>query len=166
MLRALPAALLACATLLLACGDSGGSEGSEERFLSDGDKLCNRLGERSQALAKQRVAGNARDLVRNASAYRDLTRDLSTGFAAMRVPAGDADARRIVRLAAGVASSARAQKVRAKRLSADTERGSVAAVNRGVRSYNSAASRMKRSFADPLDRAMRAYGFKNCGRSS
>jgi hypothetical protein len=162
MLRSLPAAVLVCAAFVAGCG-AGGGEGSKERFIAAADKVCDRLGTQFDELATAGTAGSARVLLRRASKYRRLTRELSAGLAASTRPAGDEDAARIVSLSRRLASAARVQKVRAQQLKADYDRGASDAVNGDVRTYNLGARRMKRTIADPLDKLLLSYGFENCG---
>jgi len=168
MPRSLPACLVAvlvCGLLIAACGDSD-SDGAKERFIADGDKLCDSLGERFAKLAATRVSQSPKETVRNAGRYRSLTRELSDGLAKVDLPEGDAEAKRLVGLAERLTSVARRQKITAQRILTAIDERDPAAVRRRARAFNRVARGEQISVATSFDRGMHAYGFKNCGRST
>ena len=65
-----------------------------------------------------------------------------------------------------LAVAARRQKVIAKRIVAALQRRNPVAARPSGLAFNRGALRVKRDVADPLDRLLRAYGFKNCGRAA
>ena len=155
--------VLLCGALFAGCGDSGGGEGSKERFIADGDKLCVRLGERLKGSST--LANSPAALLRSASGYRDLTRDLSAGLA-KSAPDADRAAKRIVDDSAKLATIARRQKLRAKEIVARQRRHNLASAQRLGRAYNRTAGGSQLRLANRLDARMRDYGFKSCGRAA
>ena len=164
MPRLLPVLLL-CGLLIAACGGSD-SDGAKERFIADGDKLCDDLGERFAKLAATRVSQSPKETVTNAARYRALTRELSDGLAKLRLPEGDAEAKRLVGLAERLTSVARRQKITAQRIITAIDKRDPGAVRRRARAFNRVARGEQISVATQFDRGMHAYGFKNCGRSA
>jgi hypothetical protein len=165
MARLLLVATLLCGLLIAACGGSD-SDGAKQRFIADGDKLCDSLGERFAELAATRVSQSPTGTVRNAARYRSLTRELSDGLARIELPKGDREARRLVGLAARLTSVARSQKITAQRIIEAIDEHDAAAVRRRARAFNRVARGEQISVATSFDRGMHAYGFKNCGRSA
>ena len=164
MARSLLTGMLLCGALVAGCGDSGsGSQGSKERFIADGDKLCASLAGRAKA--SSRTADTPAALLRRASAFRELTRDLSTGLA-KSAPDDDATARRIVGDATRLATIARSQKVLAKRIVAAQRGRTPGSLQRLGRAFNRTATGRQRTLALGLDRRMRDYGFRSCGRTA
>lgn len=161
-----PLLMLPLAALVIGCGSGAGEPGSKQRFISDGDKICDDLGPRGARLAESTV-GSPDDALKAASEFRALTRDFSDGLAKLDLPAGadGAAAKEIVDLAGRVTSRARAQKVVAQRLVAAVDDGEVRAVNRLAPRFDAAGEASRRA-ALRLDRLMREYGFENCGRTS
>ena len=156
--------MLLCGALFAGCGDSGaGGEGSKERFIADGDRLCVKLGERLKGSSK--LANSPAALVRTASGYRDLTRDLSAGLA-KSAPDADAAAKRIVDDSAKLATIARRQKLRAKQIVARQRGDDLASAQRLGRAYNRTAGGSQLTLANRLDARMRDYGFRSCGRNA
>lgn len=156
--------LLLCGALVAGCGGSGGgSDASRERFIADGDKLCASLAER--ATSTSQPINTPAALLRRASAFRELTRDLSSGLATS-APAGDAAAKRIVDDAARLATIARSQKVLAQRIVAAQRSRTRGSLPRLGRAFNRTAGGRQRTLALGLDRRMRDYGFKSCGRTA
>ncbi len=158
-------AMLLCGLLIAACGGSD-SDSAKERFIADGDKLCDDLGERFAKLAATRVSQSPGETVRNAARYRSLTRELSDGLAKIELPRGDAEAKRLVRLAGRLTAVARRQKITAQRILEAIDQRDAEAVRRRARAFNRVARGEQISVATRFDRGMHAYGFKNCGRSA
>jgi len=165
MPRSLIAAMLLCGLLLAGCGGSD-SDSAKKRFVADGDKLCDSLGERFAKLAATRVSQSPQETLKNATSYRSLTRELSTGLERIERPKGDAEAARLVRLAARLTSVARRQKITAQRIIQAIDKRDPGAVRRRAAAFNRVARNEQIKVATQFDRGMSAYGFKNCGRST
>ncbi len=163
-LRPLVVAMLAGSALAAGCGESG-SEGSKERFIADGDKLCANLAKRARVLLDNPVSSTPEETLASVSVLRELARDLSAVLA-KDPPSGDEDATQLVSDAKRLASLARAQKVVAKEILAAIEAGDVARVQRLGSAFDRVAQGRQTKLANQLDARMRAYGFKNCGRSN
>jgi hypothetical protein len=140
--------MLLCGALFAGCGDAGGGEGSTERFIDAGDRLCVRLGERLKGSST--LANSPAALVRSASGYRDFTRDLSAGLT-KSAPDADAAAKRIVDDSAKLATIARRQKLRAKEILARQRRHNLASAQRLGRAYNRTARGSQLRLANRLD---------------
>jgi len=165
MPRSLPLTMLLCGVLIAGCGGSG-DEAAKERFIADGDKICDSLGKRFAKLAATRVSQSPQETVRNATRYRTLTRELSTGLSKIKRPPGDEEATRLVGLAARLTSVARRQKLTAQGIIEAIDKRDNAAVRSGAAAFNRVARGEQLTFATRFDRGMSAYGFKNCGRST
>jgi len=157
--------MLLCGLLLAGCGGSD-ADSPKERFIADGDKLCDSLGERFAKLAATRVSQSPKETLKNATSYRTLTRELSGGLEKLERPKGDAEAERLVRLAARLTSVARRQKITSQRIIEAIDKRDAAAVRRRAAAFNRVARSEQIRVATQFDRGMSAYGFKNCGRSS
>ena len=158
-------AMLLCGLLLAACGGSDSDDG-KARFIAEGDKLCDSLGKRFAKLAATRVSQSPQETVRNATSYRSLTRELSTGLAKIERPKADKEATRLIGLSERLTSVARRQKITAQRIVEAIDMRDPAAVRRRARAFNRVARGEQLTVATRFDRGMSAYGFENCGRST
>jgi len=155
MARSLPSVLLIC-TALAGCGQT-----PKERFISRGDKACGRLADRFEHLATSPITPTPGALLGNTREYRDLTRELHDRLAASARPHGVAPSR-IVDLAQQLTSDARRLKVVAQRIVAAAERRDEKTELRDRQVFYDGAVQMQSASALPLQRRMRAYGFKRC----
>ena len=177
MPRLLLLATLLCALVLAACGggsdgggggagEAGGGDGNareraEKPFAAAGDDLCRRLAKRFPRVRADRAERTPGAVLQGASAYRDFTRDLHAGLVKLDAPA---DAQQIVAMSQRLSAAALSRKILQKRVVALTRDGEVQAAFRAALASVKAQQRMIRDIAEPLDKRMRAYGFKVCGR--
>ena len=167
MPRMLLVATLLCAALLGGCGDAsvpvaGRATTEKERFLASGDRLCRQLAARFAHVRAARREQSPAARLKAASAYREFTRQLSSGLVQMEAP-HDATSKQIVSTSVRLASAARAQKISQKRVVTVSERGDVKAAFRETLRAVKAEQRMIRDLAEPLDARMHRYGFRVCG---
>ncbi|HEV7804212.1 MAG TPA: hypothetical protein VGO80_00210 [Solirubrobacteraceae bacterium] len=160
-------ATVLCAALVGGCGDSraplaGGGASDKERFVASGDKLCRQLAARFPRVRADLRKQSPAARLKAASAYREFTRQLSSGLVQLEAPA-DPTAKQIVATSVRLASAARAQTTSEKRVAGATERGDVKAAFREALRSVRAEQRMTRDIAEPLDASMRRYGFRVCG---
>ena len=167
MPRVLLVATLLCAALVGGCGNSsapvaGGAASDRERFVASGDKLCRQPAARFPRLRAARRQQSPAARLKAASAYREFTRELSSGLVQLEA-LEDPTSKQIVSASVRLASAARAQKLSQKRVVTASERGDVKAAFRETLRSVRAEQRMMRGLADPLDARMRRYGFSVCG---
>lgn len=166
MPRVLLVATLLSAALVGACGNSsapvaGRATSEKERFVASGDKLCRQLAARFPRVRAPRREQSPAARLKAASAYREFTRQLSSGLIQLEAP-GDAAAKQIVALSVRLASAAREQKIAQKRVVSISERGDVGATFRETLRSVRAEQRTMRTIAEPLDAGMRSYGLRVC----
>jgi hypothetical protein len=160
MTRAVAVAVMLIGALV---GAGCGEKSPRERFIASGDEVCERISGRLERLALTPTSLTPGAILGHASEYRDLTRALSAALSASKRPGDDADASGIVRIAKRLTSEARRTKVIAKRIGDAAARRDRTAEGRGRTAHFAAVARML-GVARALDRRMRAYGFRRCGR--
>ena len=173
----LPLLILLCAALLAACGGSGADEGEPDRvpaagaaasgddgFVTAGDDLCRRLAQRYPRARADRLEQSPADGLKAASSFREYMRELNAGLKLLSAPA-DADARQILVMTERLAAAALSHKIRHKRIVAARQSGELQDAFRAALDAVKGQRRMVSDVARPLDRRMRAYGFKVCGRT-
>ena len=157
MPRSAIVAVLMCVTVLVSCG----GKTVREQFVADGDEICQQIADRIEHLALTPVTSTPGALVGQASEYRRLTRQLSTGLAGSKLPDGPA-ATRIVGDSDRLAAAARRTKVLAKRIAGAAEHRNTRAEGHARVAYYASVEQID-AVAVPLDTHMRSYGFKRCG---
>jgi hypothetical protein len=157
-------AAVACVALLVAgCG----AKSEKERFVDDASRLCDALApEFDHGLRPADLAGTGiprselGGIVLAMTRFRDETRSLSTGLAAIKPP-NEVAARRLVDGSAALAAAALPAKVTAKRFLAAAQRHERAALESAFTSLGAQAKRLH-AMAIALDRGLRAYGVRPC----
>jgi hypothetical protein len=167
MPRMLLVLTLLSVTLFGGCGDSsapvaGGGASDKERFVASGDKLCRQLAARFPRVGVDHLKQSPAARLKAASAYREFTRQLSSGLVQLDAP-DDTTAKQVVATSVRLASAARAQKISEKRVVSVSGGGDVKATFREALRSVKGEQRMIRDLAEPLDASMRRYGFKVCG---
>lgn len=183
MSRLLLLSILLSAVLLAACGgpgDSGdsGDSGDDARsgreaptarddrgFVTAGDELCGRLANRYPRARADRLEQSPAAGLKAASSFREYTRELHAGLKRLNAP-DDAEARQIFVMTERLSAAALSHKIRHKRVVAAQQSGEVQAAFRAALDVVKGQRRMVSDVARPLDRRMRAYGFKVCGRTA
>jgi hypothetical protein len=183
MSRLLLIALLLSAALLAACGGSGdsgdsgdgardereapasGTAGGGNSFVTAGDELCGRLAKRYPGARADRLEQSPAAGLKAASSFREYTRELNAGLKRQTAP-DDADARQILVMTERLAAAALSHKVRHQRVVAAQQSDGPQAAFRAALEAVKGQRRMVSDVARPLDKRMRAYGFKVCGRTA